>query len=575
VVALDLDSRSSSSLYIPAGTLQAGATYRFTLTATNADMLEYVGQASVTVRVLEEVPQAVVESGRRYLSRYAPIELDGSLSSADDVTYRWTCTWVGGTDLTGDDHSCPAERYLDTPAYHTAHVVLPASALPPGDWRFTLTVSRDNLSATADQLVTIGWDDAPTVFVRLARVGRSSTHGHSYDNLPANELIQFSATVASPLGRAVADLVWSVTDGDITNLTAPGVTRAGSDITVLTFNPDVLTPGAQYRLRLSASYAAEALQADDWAENSGLPWAASTPQATGWTEVTFSIGDIPWGGSCAVDLTQEGLGYASLVATRCLGFDTSARQLVEGGPIFVHHYARHSSDPLGGLFPLGSHTSVAAGRFDTYLPATGSGSLTLYARVFDRSGSSAYLPISPEPRLLDIASGVIVRTSSNDSFAMTAEELLRSSVVQGTIQRGRVDLVPTLLYSILFELNSLQALNSTNPFAPTEELVVRTEVFEVLRTRVALERSEDAVTVQAHLLYLLSGGDRTLVEGGLDKRSPSSVFATRRNLAAPASLGLQLLQNLRELAAASPRSDDLIVRLQKTLASLSLARSLN
>ncbi|ELR14224.1 uncharacterized protein ACA1_139410 [Acanthamoeba castellanii str. Neff] len=594
VVALDLASRTSSALHLPANALQAGATYRFTLTATSAGLLGHVGQATVTVTVLDEPVRAVLESGTRYVSRYAPIELDGSLRSSpaqhdegedDQVSYQWSCAWAGSADLAYegvDDGACPAARYLGTAAYQAPHVTLPAGTLPPGDWRFTLTVTRAGKPfeeegaekrgmaldvATADQLVTIGWGDAPTVFVRLLAAG---------DNVDpsADALVKFEASVASPLGRTVSELAWSLVDGDIdANLTA--VVDPGSDAAVLAFRPDVLTPGAQYRLRLVARYADDLLQPADWATTAtgGLPWAASTPAAAGWAEVTFAVGAFPWGGTCDLQLPEgegeKGPGRTALATALCAGFDAAIAANADDGPVFTHYYVRHSADVLGGLFPLGSHRSVAAGRVETYLPSTGSAgeeSLALYARVFDRTGSPAYAPpasaaaegeaesdSAAEPRLLEVASGVVVQAALADSAEAVAA-LLASGAGLEAIQRGRVDLVPTLLYSLLFELNTAVG-TAGNPFAVgSTERDVREAVFDVLRRQLAFERSADATTVQAHLLYLLAGGSRTTTTTA--GRRGLHTVAPKAKRSGSTDLGLHVVQHLRELVAASPQSSD-------------------
>lgn len=610
VVALDLASRTSSALHLPANALQAGATYRFTLTATSAGLLGHVGQATVTVTVLDEPVRAVLESGTRYVSRYAPIELDGSLRSSpaqhdegedDQVSYQWSCAWAGSADLAYegvDDGACPAARYLGTAAYQAPHVTLPAGTLPPGDWRFTLTVTRAGKPfeeegaekrgmaldvATADQLVTIGWGDAPTVFVRLLAAG---------DNVDpsADALVKFEASVASPLGRTVSELAWSLVDGDIdANLTA--VVDPGSDAAVLAFRPDVLTPGAQYRLRLVARYADDLLQPADWATTAtgGLPWAASTPAAAGWAEVTFAVGAFPWGGTCDLQLPEgegeKGPGRTALATALCAGFDAAIAANADDGPVFTHYYVRHSADVLGGLFPLGSHRSVAAGRVETYLPSTGSAgeeSLALYARVFDRTGSPAYAPpasaaaegeaesdSAAEPRLLEVASGVVVQAALADSAEAVAA-LLASGAGLEAIQRGRVDLVPTLLYSLLFELNTAVG-TAGNPFAVgSTERDVREAVFDVLRRQLAFERSADATTVQAHLLYLLAGGSRTTTTTA--GRRGLHTVAPKAKRSGSTDLGLHVVQHLRELVAASPQSSDRAVRPPSLPPSFSPAR---
>lgn len=583
---LDLATRTSSSLYIPAGSLKGGSTYRFTLTATNSDLLEYVGQATVSIQVLELPLQPVIHSGTRYLSRYAEIELDGSASFDPNgldgnLTYAWSCQWVGNVDLYYGDN-CPASRHLDTEGFKKAKVTLPSSVLPPGDWLFTLTISKGERSASAQQLITIAWKDAPTVFVRL-----SSAAGHSYDELPSNIPLRFEATASTALGRALGDLVWTLSDGDM-NLTSPGVVQEGNEATTLVINPGVLTPGAQYRLKFSAIYAEDVLQASDWAQEAGIPWASSVPSTEGWAEIVFSIGAYPWGGSCSV--TPVEAARYQIFDALCYGFDTA--RYSESAPLLFHYYVRHSGDDLGGLFPLGSHTSVSAGRLQTYLPSTLFGAtIDLYARIFDRSGSPAFASGATD-RLISVASGIYVGYSPNEGGTEALVNLYDSSVNSTNGFLSRVDIIPTVLYSYLHDLNYDNTTKdfSRNPFTNSLEVEFRQKIFNLMRRELALERSEDSTTVQTQLLYLVSGGRRPPVPAPSPSPSPSPVAASTSPSPTPLEssmprryynkratdyyskratsnfdLGVEIMSYLHNLTLGTLRSSDRIVRFPSLL----------
>lgn len=97
--------------------------------------------------------------------------MDGSASSDPNnlpgsLAFSWSCKRTdkpGGTE-------CPANRYLSAPEYHQAVVTLPPTTILPGEYLFTLAISkplqtpnRGQLSAVASVKIVVIWEDVPTV----------------------------------------------------------------------------------------------------------------------------------------------------------------------------------------------------------------------------------------------------------------------------------------------------------------------------------------------------------------------------------------------------------------------------
>jgi hypothetical protein len=149
--------------------------------------------------------------------------------------------------------------------------------------------------------------------------------------------------------------------------------------------------------------------------------------------------------------------------------------------------------------------------------------------------------------------------------------------------------VPTLLYSVLFEANTANASDDfqVNPFEDDNERSLRISIFDVLRSQVALEHSEDSTTVQSQLIYLISGGLRpsptptpsaspspalsVLLERSFQSSSRplsyanvpdalQSAFPSKR-AASSIDLATEALRYLRELVAGSIRLTDRAVRI--------------
>ena len=78
------------------------------------------------------------------------------------MTYSWACQRIDGFGT-----ACPANTYLSSSQYKQAVVTIPPGALLPGEYAFTLVVSKGTLSASTSVSIVILWEDVPTVSLTL------------------------------------------------------------------------------------------------------------------------------------------------------------------------------------------------------------------------------------------------------------------------------------------------------------------------------------------------------------------------------------------------------------------------
>eukprot|EP00005_Dracoamoeba_jomungandri_P002620 CAMPEP_0174261070 /NCGR_PEP_ID=MMETSP0439-20130205/11214_1 /TAXON_ID=0 /ORGANISM="Stereomyxa ramosa, Strain Chinc5" /LENGTH=1445 /DNA_ID=CAMNT_0015345487 /DNA_START=218 /DNA_END=4557 /DNA_ORIENTATION=- len=309
VFALDLKTRLTAQLFIPANTLIGGEEYLFTVTATLNNSLNIVGRATVRLIVEVDPIRARIHSGNRIISRFDTLSLDASASNDPNgldgnLTFFWSCIGEGRFP------ECPANRIFAQPQFQTSIVNLPPGSLLPGNYLFSVKVRKLGLVSTDTVNIKVVWEDVPTVTLKLLDTNPPLEHPL------AHQRIRFTGCVKSPSGLPLnpTGYEYSIVMGDDIlsgnrlpvwpSTPLPGQNEICTILEIRQRNV-VITPGAEYTLRLSARHLA---LADSPVDN-----------VEGWAEFTFQTEDAPWGGRCWVD--PPSASQDTIFTLQCLGYE--------------------------------------------------------------------------------------------------------------------------------------------------------------------------------------------------------------------------------------------------------------
>ncbi|CAI7831654.1 unnamed protein product, partial [Closterium sp. NIES-53] len=195
-------SRHSPALTIPPGTLQPGATYVLSLEATSAADPAVKATDRVAVRVSASPLRVAISGGDRVVSVGEQLLLQAVVVDADEardsggeplaIQYTWGCE-VLSEDLARLPPTAQAQA-MSAPtsssssssaggsagaaacfpsatavlAQSTSSLTVPANALPPGFYRFSLLVSRNPLSLPGTSPAALARESVPAVAVVTA-----------------------------------------------------------------------------------------------------------------------------------------------------------------------------------------------------------------------------------------------------------------------------------------------------------------------------------------------------------------------------------------------------------------------
>jgi hypothetical protein len=284
-VALPAARMHSVELYLPAGTLDSGTTYTATLSATHPRLLAGAGSASVTLQPAAAVAGTLTaiiagdtqtSAGLRVVSAGAALVLDATpstdaLGSTDPVRYEWRCVLLGSAGACIDQRPSPKTAFAFT---FDGRVTVPAAALAPNTYVFTVTVSKGARSSTVSATITLVAPGVPQVDVTGVFAGLSQRRvvfeQLSARGLHAGETLTLRAVVSvSPAASAapITSYAWTTVVGaGLEAADLAGIAGSSSSSASLTSNvtrkhvplvlpKDFLRPGA-YRFRLTASNSA-------------------------------------------------------------------------------------------------------------------------------------------------------------------------------------------------------------------------------------------------------------------------------------------------------------------------------
>ncbi|KAL6042498.1 Counting factor 45-1 [Balamuthia mandrillaris] len=513
IIQLDRVTRLSDTVYIPPGTFIGGETYELTASSTINDNVNYVGRDFVTVTIASSPLIARIDTLSRTLSRLSSIVLDASASydpegRTGELSFQWFCERADDL-FPGED--CPANRYFARPEFQQATITLPAGAVLPGKYSFSVHVSKGTRSAEASELVTVNWEDMPTVSIRI---GDDPLTRDLRIN-PGSQLV-LRGSAFSPTGQALVSYQWAQLVGDL-DLSDPDTLGGLLTDESLVINAAQMTPGADYHFRLSVT------------DESG---------ETGRADVAFRTNDAPWSGECTME-PDSGVAFETEFDLRCIGFEDNA----EDFPLFYTFYIRTAS---GLEFPLATHYPNT-NKLRTLLPALGE-PITVLVRVRDRLGAVAYGAdgeraiiirenvIITEPASLEElrSSNMVLRDHISD-----ANDTINSELFQDALRLGDVRLLSSLLFSILLDLNAEGAADpdNYNPFLLQDEVDLRGDLYNYVAD-LPLENSNIAGEVFSVLLSLLSGEVHT----GGDRRREASSLALRQGLAETPEYAIEILK---------------------------------
>lgn len=242
-------SKNPRELVIPAGVLEAGKNYTFKVTGImTGTTAKYSNTAEVVVVVAAQPLVATIQGGaKREVGDSDSFNVNASDSRDPDdasgaLQYRWTCSEPAGST------ACSA--YVSTKT--DGGLVIPAGALPAGNYSFTVTTTKGTgaslRSSTATTNVTVKAGTLPVV--NITGVDEKKKYNSN------DKFLELTGKWSVSSSRTIISAVWTAMDSDVPQ----GVfSKRGNPATTVADESKVLvslralTEGATYTLRLTAT----------------------------------------------------------------------------------------------------------------------------------------------------------------------------------------------------------------------------------------------------------------------------------------------------------------------------------
>ena len=206
-----LFSATGAMATIPAGTLTVGKTYSARVTASFAN--QRVSTASVTVVGVaapqDKLKALIVGGDQRSAPFSGQLSLDATVSgipegsSAQDLSFVWKCTALGGVPCVRQDTK---ERFT---FQDTASFKLESSLFAVGTYTFTVTVTLDTQTASSSQLVTFIGSQAPAA-------GMEVTHPSTAPVLLTNSKLVIRYAFPDLISEEQLSFQWELPSGVVT-----------------------------------------------------------------------------------------------------------------------------------------------------------------------------------------------------------------------------------------------------------------------------------------------------------------------------------------------------------------------
>ena len=164
-----MSQKSGKKLKLDKGSLEGGRTYNFSVVVMS-EQTNITTSAWKLVRVKSLGPLAKLSASKVTYGTMSNIVLDATLSedrdnSNGDMTFEWSCRTKDGSGcfVYKGDNPQRLEEYLEAGTLKKDYVVLEKKTLVPGEYLFTVTVTKNNGSSKASVEVVVIPGSPPTI----------------------------------------------------------------------------------------------------------------------------------------------------------------------------------------------------------------------------------------------------------------------------------------------------------------------------------------------------------------------------------------------------------------------------
>lgn len=382
-VNLDHRTQVTSTYRIPPNTLTGytttdplGATYVFQCAVSLNDVLQTVGRAFVTVRVLRS-PLVALPFGQQLDTRLLDVVINAGAQSEDaDFTpvtpsFQWDCQ-----EVLYPARACVVSSITGAaPATPQGLLNFSGTNLQPGDWEFRSIFTKGGRSARATRTVTMDWDDSPAGFVIVvdpARLQFPAVGNRARQRMLVNArqpLVLKGSHVRVRGDSVLSQWHWSCPSGAVDlQAVAQGVNGA-----YLFIPPNTLVPGRAYEFLAVATdskgrsssllFSFTVNDEPRWeAPNGGCQLDASTPASVNALSTVITVNCQGF----TDDSTHYPLGYN--LYTNPTGFalftgfsqSSSLQFVLQDGVTSLAFAAQDSQSSVTLPFLLGAPTTVVA-----------------------------------------------------------------------------------------------------------------------------------------------------------------------------------------------------------------------
>ena len=259
--------KTSSSLYLPRNILKAGQKYTLRLGAVLATNAKGFSFADVTLEVMNSPILAVLDGGDRTHSASLDLTLDASQSvdpdsSVQPFSFLWSCS----PDPCFDDP-------LGLLAESSAVIVIPGGTLAPGDYIFSVVVSKDPGPRISEASVSISVKPGAVSAVSVSMNGITSPKVKPRERVVLTGKVQAGRPNSNT--PCIPSYKWTLVTGKA-DLQDPSVRSTGLGSPNLALTGGALMRGQSYVLELQGTCASE---------------------QTGFSRITVQVDQGPVGGS--------------------------------------------------------------------------------------------------------------------------------------------------------------------------------------------------------------------------------------------------------------------------------------
>lgn len=165
----DLSQQSFKNLKLESGSLQGGRSYNFSVVVVS-EQDNVTGSGWTMVTVKNKGPKAKLAANKVTYGTLSNIVLDATLSedrdnSPGELEFDWSCMMKDGSGCFVYTGANPVrlEEHLPEGFLNKNFVTLESRTLVPGDYVFTVSVSKNNMSSTSSMEIEVIPGSPPTI----------------------------------------------------------------------------------------------------------------------------------------------------------------------------------------------------------------------------------------------------------------------------------------------------------------------------------------------------------------------------------------------------------------------------